>query len=234
LVFALMSTLPSRAERRSRFICKAAGVTCGVSLLLFLVFLEFNRRYGLAPRPWWLIKLYLLFQNATLAAGAACTVAAVFTHLAFKHRQNKPANPLVITGWVLMVFGGLLLLEGVVWSLVIEATLALAISAAGLFVWRAGEGRRITLRTWFRCLRLGLPTLLVLYVAGYFVLMDRSRRSLSNWSSKPHYFDSSLRMGPKDSYDNSGQFTILNFVFWPADKVYFRLWPRFKSSKTGP
>jgi hypothetical protein len=147
---------------------------------------------------------------------------------------HKLANPFVITGLVLMVFGGLLLLEAAFWSIVIEATLALTTSAVGLFVWRTGEARCITLRTWFRCLMFGLPTLLVLYVAGYFVLMDRSRPTFWNSSAKPHYFDSSLRMVPNEWGDfahtyraeNSPQVTILNFVFRPADKVYFRLYPR--------
>jgi len=221
-----MSTSLSRAGRRSRFVCKAAGVACGGCLVLFLISFELIRQYGLAPLPSWLKNAYLLLWAATLIAGAASTVAAVFTHLAFKPKQNKPANPLVITGLMLMVFAGLLLLEAVLWSIVIEAALALAISAAGLFVWRTGEAKCITLRTWFRCLILGLPTLLILYVAGYFVLMDRSRRSLSDWPARHHYFDSSLRMVPTDWQDNSGQVTILNYVFWPADKVYFRICPR--------
>ena len=67
------------------------------------------------------------------------------------HMFHKLANPFVITGLVLTVFGGLLLLEAVFWSIVIEATLALTTGFAGLFVWRAGEARCITLRTWFRC-----------------------------------------------------------------------------------
>ena len=140
------------------------------------------------------------------------------------HMFHKLANPFVISGLVLMVFGGLLLLEAASWSIVIEATLALTTSAVGLFVWRTGEARCITLRTWFRCLIFGLPTLLILYVAGYFVLIDRSRPAFSDWSAMPRYFDSKLRMLPKEW--NSHQVTILNFVFWPADKVYFRLYPR--------
>ena len=147
---------------------------------------------------------------------------------------HKLANPFVITGLVLMVFGGLLLLEAVFWSIVIEATLALTTGVAGLFVWRAGEARCITPRTWFRCVILGLPTLLILYVAGYFVLMDRTRPTFWNSSARPHYFDSSLRMVPGEWGDfahtyreeNSPQVTILNFVFRPADKVYFRWYPR--------
>jgi hypothetical protein len=111
---------------------------------------------------------------------------------------HKLASPFVIAGLMLMVFGGLLLLEAVFCSIVIEAILALGISVAGWFVRRAGIARHITLRTWFRLLILGLPTLLILYVAGCFVLMDRSRPTFWSMSARPHYFDSSLRMVPNE------------------------------------
>jgi hypothetical protein len=75
---------------------------------------------------------------------------------------HKLASPFVIAGLMLMVFGGLLLLEAVFCSIVIEAILALGISVAGWFVRHAGIARHITLRTWFRLLTLGLPTLLIL------------------------------------------------------------------------
>ena len=150
------------------------------------------------------------------------------------HMFHKLASPFVIAGLMLMVFGGLLLLEAVFCSIVIEAILALGISVAGWFVRRAGIAKHITLRTWFRLLTLGLPTLLILYVAGYFVLMDRSRPTFWSMSARPHYFDSSLRMVPNEWGDfahtfragNSLQVTILNLVFRPADKVYFWLYPR--------
>ena len=83
-----MRTLPSRAERRSRFVCKAAGVTCGGCLVLFLVCFELSQQYGLAPRPGWLMNAYLLSWTAILATGATCIVVGVFTRLKFKDKPN--------------------------------------------------------------------------------------------------------------------------------------------------
>src|SRR5438445_278066 len=85
-IVSRMSTFPSRAERRSRFVCRAAGVTCGACLVLFLVCFELSLQYGPAPWPGWLVNAYLLSWTAILATGAACIVAAVVTRLKSKHR----------------------------------------------------------------------------------------------------------------------------------------------------
>jgi hypothetical protein len=146
------------------------------------------------------------------------------------HRQL--ANPLVITGLLLMAFSVFLLMEAFGCIIIVEGVLGVLVGAAGWFLRRKGATSPKSLaRTWRRCLVLGLPGLLVLYALGYMLLMDRSRPTRPT-SEFYHYFESSLRMVPDEKEKGlrvpSGypEVTILNLVFRPADKIYFQLFPR--------
>jgi hypothetical protein len=75
--------------------------------------------------------------------------------------------------------------------------------------------------------------MLVLYLAGYFILMD-VHRPTSPYRNSNDFFESSFRWAPhtRASKDNTGQetpfpeVTIWNIIYRPMDEVYFRLTKR--------
>lgn len=87
---------------------------------------------------------------------------------------------------------------------------------------------------WRRCLQvlLALMVILLLYVVGYFVVMDRHQPT-SNFRGDAHYFESSYRWATKQNSKKGGppdmpwpNATGWNDLYRPLDKIYFRLFPR--------
>jgi hypothetical protein len=89
--------------------------------------------------------------------------------------------------------------------------------------------QRLRWRLW---LQVVLVTL-ILYVVGYFALMDRHRPA-SPYPRANDYFESSFRWAAKQhaSKDNTGpETTFPEVTFWnvfynPLDKVFFNVFPR--------
>ena len=84
-------------------------------------------------------------------------------------------------------------------------------------------------RSWLQV----LAVLLVLYMVGYFVLMDRHRPT-SPFQRANDYFESSFRWAAKQraSKDNTDpetpfpEVTLWNVIYDPFDKVFFHMFPR--------
>lgn len=75
--------------------------------------------------------------------------------------------------------------------------------------------------------------MLLLYVAGYFLLMN-VHLPTSPYRSNNDYFESSFRWAShtRASKDNTGpetpfpEVTIWNIIYWPMDMLYFRVTKR--------
>ena len=95
--------------------------------------------------------------------------------------------------------------------------------------------RTINVLRWsgWRLWRLVVLVTLMLYVVGYFVLMDRDWPT-SKYPRANDYFESSFRWAAKQhaSKDNTGpettfpQVTFWNVFYNPLDKVFFNVFPR--------
>jgi hypothetical protein len=136
-------------------------------------------------------------------------------------------HPFVITGLVTIVFAGVVLLDALLSLAWAEAAIGLVLIAGGWLL-RSRGGSEISRRwTWLRFLAIVLPALPLLYVSGYFVLMNRSRPTDPLGEIQ---FQSSLRgvhysrgWGRWRPYP---EVTVFNLIFRPADKVYFTYFPR--------
>lgn len=83
---------------------------------------------------------------------------------------------------------------------------------------------------WLRTVAVGV----VLYVFGYFLLMDRDRPTSPLGAYG--YFESSFRWARNEWNDHPGMIapsptpypnvTILNIIYQPMDRMYFRVFPR--------
>ena len=87
---------------------------------------------------------------------------------------------------------------------------------------------------WRRCLQLLIAFIFVplLYVVGYFVVMNRHLPT-SPFRNDAHYFDSSYRWAKKQNSQKGGppdmpwpNPTGWNDLYQPLDSIYFRLFPR--------
>jgi hypothetical protein len=75
-----------------------------------------------------------------------------------------------------------------------------------------------------------ISVLLLLYAAGYFLLMN-VHLPTSPYRNSNDYFESSFRWAShtRASKDNTGletpfpEVTIWNVIYWPMDKLYFRM-----------
>jgi hypothetical protein len=91
-----------------------------------------------------------------------------------------------------------------------------------------GTSRIPRWRFWLRV----VVILVLLYIIGYFAMMDRNLPT-SPFRAASDYFESSFRWAPKQR-DGKGagpetqfpEVTIWNIIYKPFDKVYFRLFPR--------
>ena len=85
-----------------------------------------------------------------------------------------------------------------------------------------------------------IAVVLLLYIIGYFVLMDRHRPT-SPYPTANEYFESSFRWAAQQraSKDNSGpktpfpEVTIWNVFYKPLDKTFFLVFPRSTSEREG-
>jgi hypothetical protein len=88
---------------------------------------------------------------------------------------------------------------------------------------------------WRRCVQLVLLLViapLVLYVGGYFVLMDRHQPT-APFRKDAHHFESSYRWATKQNSQKGGPPDMLwpnatgwNDLYRPLDSIYFKLFPR--------
>jgi hypothetical protein len=136
-------------------------------------------------------------------------------------------HPLVVAGLFLMVFAGLVLFDALASLAWAEAVFGLLFATSGWHLRRRGLSDVSRGWTWRRFLLVVAPSLPVLYVAGYFILMDRSRPTDPICERR---FQSSLRgvhysrgWGHWRPYPDV---TIFNIMFQPADTFYFKWFPR--------
>ncbi len=87
----MSSISPSPAERRLRFLCKAAGVACGACLLLFVAFLGLTAVSKNKPGAWLYVADRLSYYG-TLVAGGVCIAAAVFARVRFRDRAEETSE----------------------------------------------------------------------------------------------------------------------------------------------
>ena len=160
-------------------------------------------------------------------------------------RQLDIPDPKTVTGLIVLMFGGWLALEGAAMVSTGQLIVAGFVMAGGWWLRRrglrtpsrvAGTGRWPGVRRWMRFLLASIPIIACLYVAGYFVLMDRQRPA-------PPYlmfvrYDSTFRWAPRDRVEKGsrpyvtpwGEVTTWNIIYRPMDRLWFRLFPR----STGP
>ena len=93
-------------------------------------------------------------------------------------------------------------------------------------------GKRPRWRRWVRVFLAFVLVPLLLYVVGYFVVMDRHQPT-SPFRQDAHYFESSYRWATKQNSQKGGppdmpwpNATGWNDLYRPLDKVYFRYLPR--------
>lgn len=142
--------------------------------------------------------------------------------------SSKITHPFVITGLTVMVFGGIMLLEAALDLIWIEAVIGSFIVACGWFLRHRGIVDGATSIRWPGFLGAALPVMAVLYIGGYFSLMDRSRPTDPLGGSG--VFQSSLRWVPdgwgwgrRRPYPKT---TVFNVLYRPADRLYFSMVPR--------
>jgi len=87
-------------------------------------------------------------------------------------------------------------------------------------------------RRWLRIFLVVIVAPVLLYVVGYFVVMDRHQPT-SPLRRDAHYFDSSYRWATKQNSQKGGppdmpwpNATGWNDLYRPLDRIYFRLFPR--------
>lgn len=136
-------------------------------------------------------------------------------------------HPFVVTGLLLTIFAVFILLDALMSLAWVEAVFGIAFGTVGWLFWKRNFPESPRRLTWLRFLTITLPILPILYVLTYFILMDRSRPTDPAGEKR---FQSSLRWMPYNY--GWGQrrpyvdVTIFNFIFNPADKVYFKWFPR--------
>ena len=136
-------------------------------------------------------------------------------------------HPFVVTGLLLTIFAVFVLLDALMSLAWVEAVIGIAFGTVGWLLRKNGLSKNPRRMTWLKFLVITLPILPVIYVLGYFVFMDRSRPTDPACVKQ---FQSSLRWMPNDygwgrrrSYPDV---TVFNLIFRPADKVYFKRFPR--------
>jgi len=136
-------------------------------------------------------------------------------------------HPFVVAGLFLMVFAALVMLDALTSLAWAEALFGLLFATLGWLLRRRGLSSISVRWTWTRFLMVAVPSLPLLYVAGYFILMDRSRPTDPVCE---RHFQSSLR-GVHYSrgwghWRHYPDVTLFNIVFQPADRFYFKWFPR--------
>jgi hypothetical protein len=137
------------------------------------------------------------------------------------------AHPLVITGLSLMIFSAFVLLDALMslaWS---EAAIGGVLGSCGWLLHRSGVSRKSRRLTWLGFLAIILPSLPIFYVLGYFALMDRSQptdpAAVKHFQSSLRWMPYSRGWGQRRPYHDV---TIFNIIYSPADKIYFKWFPR--------
>jgi len=149
------------------------------------------------------------------------------------HPLTMP-DPKVVFGIALMVFGGWLALEGsVIWS-VGQLFIAAAFISFGWLLRKRGAAALMGagLRRWLRFSAVAFPIFLVVYVLGYFALMDRHRPTSPAGAFVR--FESSFRFAPREwvhkaqtPYETPwGGVSSWNVIYQPMDWLWFQFFPR--------
>jgi hypothetical protein len=96
----------------------------------------------------------------------------------------------------------------------------------------SAAGKRPRWRIWLQALAVWFVIVLVLYVVGYFIVMDRHLPTSSSRNDQL-YFESSYRWAPKHRLNKGAgpetpwpAATGWNDIYRPLDRIYFRLFPR--------
>jgi hypothetical protein len=134
---------------------------------------------------------------------------------------------------MLLAFGGWLALEGAFMLSVGQLAIAAAFLAFGWWFHKraAAASTSAGLRHRARFCLVGIPVILALYVAGYFVLMDRHRPTSPAGAFVR--FESSFRWAPREqararpTYQTPwGSVTTWNILYQPMDQLWFQHFPR--------
>jgi len=149
------------------------------------------------------------------------------------HQLTIP-DPKLLVGIALVVFGGWLALEGALMLSVGQLLIAAAFISVGWFLRKRGAATLASTgtRRWFRFWAVALPVLLVVYVFGYFMLMDR--HDPTSPVGGQTRFDSSLRWAPHEwvtkavpPYETPWRSsTSWNIIYQPMDRLWFHYFPR--------
>ena len=147
--------------------------------------------------------------------------------IALAQRLKNFTRPVVVTGLLVTIFAVFVLLDALMSLAWVEAAIGGVLGACGWLLLRSGFSGKPRRLTWLRFLMMALPSLPMFYVLGYFALMDRSQPT--DPAAEKH-FQSSLRWmpysrgwGERRPYHDV---TIFNILFSPADKIYFKWFPR--------
>ena len=149
-------------------------------------------------------------------------------------------DPRTVAGVILLVFGGWLALEGVFLLSVGQLVIANAFIVVGWWLRKVGavgatnvsSAERPMFRRWVPFCAVAVPVMLVAYVVGYFVLMDRHRPTSP--AAAFTCFESSLRWAPREWVDKArtpyetpwGSVTTWNILYQPMDRLWFQRFPR--------
>jgi len=153
--------------------------------------------------------------------------------------QLTISDPKVLVGIMLLVFGGWLLLEGAAMLSFGQLLIAVAFVLFGWFLRKRGAAAlpSASFRRWSHFFAVALPVLLVVYILGYFALMDRSRPTSPTGAFVR--FESSLRFAPREwvykakkPYETPwGSVTTWNILYQPMDRLWFRYFPRSQQER---
>ncbi len=134
---------------------------------------------------------------------------------------------------MLLVFGGWLALEGAFMLSVGQLAIAAAFLAFGWWFRKRGAAALASagLLHWVRFCLVAIPVILAVYVAGYFVLMDRHRPTSPAGAFVR--FESSFRWARREqararpTYQTPwGSVTTWNILYQPLDRIWFQHFPR--------
>jgi hypothetical protein len=150
-------------------------------------------------------------------------------------------HPKRVTGIMLLALSFWPALEGMFLLSLPEVCIALVLAGIGWQLCRrtavvqgavVGNELRDSLKLWAKFSVVAVPLLLVAYLAGYFVLMNKHLPT-SHFRTDAGFFESSFRWAPRQHVGKGEgprtgcpEVTILNIIYRPLDQLYFKFFRR--------